>query len=97
MTIFYSRYFEELQTPNVDKILVKRMENGEQITKMPYGKLMERLDTLGMIKNDDGDSLEFIQKLYPVAEEQLSTFRYICWGELKFLERKFSSHFLRTD
>lgn len=79
------RYFEELQTPNVDKILVTRMENGEQIQKMPYGKLMERLDTLEMIKNDDGDSLEFLQKLYPVAEEQLSSFRYVGRGNLRIL------------
>ena len=77
MILYIIRYFEELQTPNVDKILVARMENGEQIKKMPYGKLMERLDTLGMIKTDDGQSLEFIQKLYPVAEEQLSRFRYV--------------------
>ena len=46
----FCRYYEELSCPNLNEVIKERLKKGDKLT-MPYGKLMERLDTFLLLKN----------------------------------------------
>ena len=50
MDAFY-RAYEDLECETVDKVLTERFENGEELD-LPYGKLMERLLTIKIIREN---------------------------------------------
>ena len=45
------RWYEDLQCAEVDDIIDARLKRGEQLS-LPYGKLMERLLTIKMIREE---------------------------------------------
>ena len=46
------RYYEDLACPEVDRVIVDRMKAGEKIG-LPYGKTMERLLMLKLLRRTD--------------------------------------------
>ena len=83
------RYYEDLQCSQVDEILSQRLIEGEKVS-LATGKLLERLLTIKMIRENIGGSrysplernknptkAQFIRHLIPQAQERLRDIRYL--------------------
>ena len=84
------RYYKDLQGPEVDAILDRRLEAGEKVT-LNNGKLLERLLTIKMIREEipfrsvhywpNQETLKnltkapFLHRLIPVAQERIDKIR----------------------
>lgn len=73
--IFFTRNYEDLACTEVDKVISKRLEAGEDID-LTYGKLMERLLMLAMrSKSNQDNEVPFLAALMDQAERRLKNIR----------------------
>ena len=87
-----SRYYEELECEEVDKVIMSRFEAGENMS-LGDGKLLERMLTIKMLREgiptrsyyymnkpqriENPTKAPFFKDLIPVAEERLKNMRLV--------------------
>ena len=86
MLITY-RYYEDLACPEVDQVIVDRMKAGEKIG-LPYGKIMERLLMLKLLRRTDpGKNHKFTPEIPPRVMASSAI-----WGSIMGFFLVFSDH-----
>ena len=83
------RYYEDLQCKAVDGVIERRLAAGEPVT-LPSGKLLERLLTFKMIRDNidsrsnrvqgSSDKACFLPSLIKLAEPRLTSIRCVLHG-----------------
>ena len=89
---FLFRWYEELQCKEVEEEIKRRLQEGEEVT-LSNGKLLDRLLTIKMIREDipkrasywtrreksnpDPTKATFFYDLIPIAESRLENINYV--------------------
>ena len=100
---FLFRWYEELQCKEVDEEIKRRLQEGEEVT-LSNGKLLDRLLTIKMIREDipkrvsywtrreksnpDPTKATFFCDLIPIAESRLENIKYVTLFLLEYFTHK---------